>query len=131
MSATAVKIPTRATANWLWNFSAQAFGNGWQILTTPGTLLALIATNKNSGTILYLQFFDSASTPAGSAVPTIAPILLPISSTTRIIFNLASAPGYDGAQPFANGIYAGISTAAGIFTADASSSVWLDAVYTS
>ncbi|HEY4012043.1 MAG TPA: hypothetical protein VGM06_01785 [Polyangiaceae bacterium] len=130
MSATQSKTGTGQKPGWIWTYDAQAFGNSGVIYGGPSSLESIIVTNKAASGTLYVQFFDAASVPSNSAVPTFAPIIVPAASTVRIVLNDVGREGYDGIAAVTGWCWAA-STTAGTLTVDATSSVWVTARYVS
>lgn len=90
------------------------------VKAAPGTLYQLVATNENATNQRWLQFFDSASVPANTAVPKLQ---FKINAGQLVYFETARG------RAFAAGMSWAVSSTSGTLTIDATSTFWVNAEF--
>jgi hypothetical protein len=122
MASTKTKTD-RLQQNQLVTYDAQGFGNGETISSTPSYLLKAYVINKSAG-VLWLAFFNATT---ASGTPAVLPVSVPASGIVQVDFSQISGAGFMGIS-FPTALTWAASTAAA-FNQDASSSLWLTAIY--
>lgn len=108
-------------------YNSAAPENTAQVSTTQSVLFGFDGSNTDTGAGCYIQVFDSATTPAASAVPVINIAVPPRSLTTGAGNFSYSSPFYG--QQFIKGIFIGASSADGVFTVLSSSKILFHVQY--
>lgn len=109
-------------------YDTQAFVNSGVIKASPGGFLGAFGFNKSASTVLYVQFFNSTTVPADTAVPSFTPIAVPPGGSFSLI-----GTSMVGTQSFGPLMTAGLSWAASTTpatkTVDATNSLWITCQY--
>ena len=109
-------------------YDTQAFANSGVIDAVPGTFLGCYGFNKSASAILYVQFFNSTTVPADTAVPSFTPVPLSPGATFTLI-GTATVGTQSFGPIMTSGLAWAASTTAATKTVDSSSSVWLTCQY--
>lgn len=110
----------RGTHDTLNNLDTQGLATSGVIKAFPGTIFEIIGTN-NSGSTRYFQLFDSATVPADTALPTVAPIAIPAGLSFSIKFGAGVV--------FTSGIAWCSSTTLATKTVTGVADVWITATF--
>lgn len=102
------------------DWDSQGVATSGVVRAAPGCVMECWGVN-NSGSTRYIQFFDSATVPADTAVPVFAPIAVPTGSS----FSLRIG---DHGHVFATGIAWASSSTLATKTITGAADVWLTVI---
>lgn len=128
MSATQTQCPSiTSPPRTVTQYDPQAFGNSGVVHAAPCTLLGAFGTNKST-LALFIQFFNSTTVPADTAIPVMAPLEIAAGDCFKLNLTDIGVDGLNGLT-LSTGLCWAASTTAGTLTQDATASVWISVRY--